>query len=176
MATGPLSDTEKQRIRDLHSQGATRNDIARDLGRSSATISKWCGRLGLGFDRKTTAAATAAKVEDAKAKRAAIMQGLLDDAQKLRGQLFAPAVIFSFGGKDNSYEERKVPEPPARDKRDLMASIVQAVNASLRLDEHDRGSDVDDAKAMVDELYEALTGAWEQYHREHPEQTPGGPS
>jgi len=172
----PLTEADFDRIRELHAAGASRNDIARDLGRSAATISKWCGRLGLAFDRTSTQAATAAKVQDAKAKRAELMQGLLDDAQRLREQLFAPAVVFSFGGKDNSYESRRVPEPPARDKRDLMASINQALMASLRLDEHDRGSDVDDAKAMVDELYEALTGAWEQYHREHPEQTPGGPS
>lgn len=175
MATSnPLTERELARIRQLHGEGKTRNDIARELKRSASTITKACGKLGLSFDRSATKAATEAKVADAKARRAEIMNGLLDDVQRLREQLFAPAVIFSFGGKDNSYNSKKVDEPPARDKRDLMGSISLALNASMRLDEHDRGSEADEAKSVVDNLFEALGVAWQQYHETHPYQPPEG--
>lgn len=172
---GPLTDAELDQLRQLHTDGASRNDIARALDRSGSTISKACARLGLSFDRTKVAAATAAKVADAKALRAEIALGLLNDAQRLQRQLFAPAKVYNIGGKDNVYTERQVDEPPFRDKRDIMQSVATAVNASLRLDEYDRGTDVDDAKSMIENLFDGLTGAWNQYHRDHPEQTPGGP-
>lgn len=154
-ANNPVTASERRRIKKLHAEGATRNDIAKALKRSASTITRVCGDLGLSFDRTATKAATAAKVADAKSKRAEIMQGLLDDVQKLRAQLFAPAIIFSFGGKENTYAERPVPEPPARDKRDLMGSISLALTASLRLDDHDGDRE---GLAAVDAWLKAMVG------------------
>lgn len=45
----PLSNAEKARIRDLHDQGQSRNQIAEALGRSGSTISNFCDREGLIF-------------------------------------------------------------------------------------------------------------------------------
>ena len=42
MAGRPLTDAEKARIRELHATGATRNAIARALGRSAGAISNHC--------------------------------------------------------------------------------------------------------------------------------------
>ncbi len=153
-ATNPLTPAERKRIAKLHGEGKTRNDIARALGRSASTITKACRALGLSFDRTATKAATEAKVADAKAKRADIMNGLLDDVQKLRDQLFSAAIVFSFGGKENTYNERPVAEPPARDKRDLMGSISLALNASMRLDDHDGDKE---GLAAVDAWLKAMT-------------------
>ncbi len=66
----PLSDTEQARIGELHAAGASRNDIAKDLGRSGDTITRYCRKHGLAFDRAGVAAATAAKAKDAAARRA----------------------------------------------------------------------------------------------------------
>lgn len=154
-SNNPLTDRELDRIRALHGEGKTRNDIARELKRSASTITKACTNMGLSFDRTATKAATEAKVADAKARRAEIMNGLLDDVQRLRAQLFAPAIVFSFGGKENSYNERPVDEPPARDKRDLMGSISLALNASLRLDDHDGDKE---GLAAVDAWLKAMLG------------------
>ncbi|MEO6084702.1 MAG: helix-turn-helix domain-containing protein [Umezawaea sp.] len=176
MATNPkpLSPRERERIAELHAQGASRNDIAKALKRSPATITKACAQLGLSFDRSKTKAATAAKVLDAKARRAQLMLDILEDAARLREQLWAPTTIFSFGGKDNTYAERQVPLPPVKDQRDIVNAVSTAINASLRLDDHDRGSDVDEAKSMIDELFEGLSAAWDQYHQDQPEQPSGG--
>ena len=154
-ANKPITARERKRIAELHADGATRNDIAKAVKRSPSTITKMCRELGLSFDRSKTKAATEAKVADAKARRAEIMHGLLDDVQRLRAQLFAPAIIFSFGGKENTYAERHVPEPPSRDKRDLMGSISLALNASLRLDDHDGDKE---GLAAVDAWLKAMLG------------------
>lgn len=159
-AAGGEPDQSIRKIADRHKVSMRR---VRTIAAAHGLADAWSARAN------HTAAATAAKTEDAKAKRAAIMNGLLDDVQRLREQLFAPTVIWSFGGKENTYAERHVPEPPTRDKRDLMNAISLALNASLRLDDHDHGSEVDDAKSMLDDLFEGLTAAWHQYHQ--PEQT-----
>lgn len=169
-ANKPITARERKRIADLHAEGTSRNDIAKALKRSPSTITKVCGQLGLSFDRTKTQAATAARVQDAKAKRTQLMNDLLDDAAKLRQQLWMPTTIFSFGGKDNTYAERQVPLPPVKDQRDIVNAVSTTITASLRLDEHDRGSDVDDAKSMLDELFEGLTQAWDQFHQDQPEQ------
>lgn len=133
----PITDEERQQIRELHADGLGRNDIARQLGRSAGIVSKVTAELGLSFDRAATKAATAAAVIDAKARRARLMEGLLDDAEALRAQLFAETVIRNFGGKDNTYNEKTVPRPPFRDQREIVQAVATAINTSLRLDAHD---------------------------------------
>lgn len=160
-AAGGAPDQSIRKIADRHKVSMRR---VRTIAAEHNLAHAWSARAN------HTAAATAAKTQDAKARRAEIMNGLLDDAQRLRAQLFAPAVVYSFGGKENTYAERHVPEPPTRDKRDLMNAISLALNASLRLDDHDRGTDVDDAKSMLDDLFEGLSAAWDQHHQEQPEQ------
>jgi IS30 family transposase len=170
----PLTKRELDRIRAMHGEGKTRNDIAKALGRSASTITAACNKMGLSFDRTKTAAATKAKVLDAKAKRAQLMNDLLDDAEKLRQQLWAPTKIFSFGGKDNTYAERKVDRPPFKDQRDIVNAVSTTITASLRLDDHDKAHEVDEQKAMLDELFEALGLAWEQHHQNPPDDEAGG--
>ena len=59
-APAPLSDEERQQIRDLHAAGHGCNAIARQLGRDRSTISRAANDMGLTFDRARTRAATAA--------------------------------------------------------------------------------------------------------------------
>lgn len=137
MAAKPITDEERHRVRELHAAGLNRNAIAKELGRSGSTISKIAERLGLSFDRTAVKAATEARVADAKARRAQLMNELLDDAERLRSQLFAPTTIHSFGGKDHTYNSRSVDQPLFKDQRDIMQATNTAITASLRLDLHD---------------------------------------
>lgn len=168
-SNNPLTKRELDRIRAMHGEGKTRNDIAKALGRSASTITAACNKMGLSFDRSKTKAATEAKVADARAKRAQLMNDLLDDAERLRQQLFAPTVIWSFGGKDNTFNSKKVPLPPVKDQRDIVNAVSTTITASLRLDEHDKGSDVDDSKSMLRGLAEKLKVAWKQHHEQTPD-------
>lgn len=155
----PVGDQDRERVRELHAQGLSRNAIARQLGRSGRTVSRIAVELGLSFDRAPmVAAATEARKEDAKARRSALALALLDDAERLRGQMFAPAKAFNFGGKDNVYNETTLEEPTFADKRNIAQAVSTLLEKSIRLDAYDRetGSGTD-----VDRWLDAMTGGTE---------------
>jgi hypothetical protein len=155
MAGTPLTDAERDQIRQLHADGRGCNAIARQLGRDRSTISRAAAEMGLSFDRAQTRQATAARVDDAKHKRAVLAEQLLDDALRLREQLWKPCTVHSFGGRDNTYAEHQVAEPPFRDKRDILASVGLAVDKHARLIELDRDPE---GLAAVDAWLRGITG------------------
>jgi transposase-like protein len=159
----PITDEDRRRVRDLHAAGESRNAIAEAIGRSGATVSKIADELGLSFDRSAVKAATEAKVADARARRAALMLDLLDDAARLRKQLWVETTYIDHGGKE-FYEARWTqPEPSAVDKLKLMQATATAANTSMKLEEHDTGSGgVDGAKSMLGALAAGLQAAYEQ--------------
>lgn len=151
------TDADTLRLHDLHAQGMSRNDIAREMSRSGSTISRHAAAENLSFERgPEVEAATAAKVADAKARRAQMMLDLLDDADRLRLQLWAPTTLHSFGGKDHSYNSRDVEQPLFKDQRDIMGAVSMALNASMRLDHHDTDGGAEGARSMVSQLFGAL--------------------
>ncbi|WP_233513650.1 hypothetical protein [Micromonospora craterilacus] len=91
-----------------------REQIAETIGRSGRTVSRIAKELGLKFDREKTRAATEAKVADARAKRAARANDLLDDAARLRRQLWQPAHYVDHGGKEYDRVDWTLDEPPVR--------------------------------------------------------------
>ncbi|MFI6909895.1 helix-turn-helix domain-containing protein [Nonomuraea sp. NPDC050394] len=152
----PLTDTERQQIRDLHHQGLGCNAIARELGRDRSTISRAAADMGITFDRKQTRQATAARAADNAATRAQLASDLLADAVRLRKQLWEPCTIHSFGGRDNSYNCMDVDEPPFRDKRDIMGTAGMAIDKALRLTDYDANSGASEARSMLSAIAEAL--------------------
>jgi transposase-like protein len=139
-----LSDETKAEILRLCRDGVSRNDIAKRVGCSAASVSgvvkrarEETGDAALTFDRSKVAAATEARKVDLAARRAALAQGLLDDVEKLRAELFAPTTIYSFGGKDNSYNERQVDKPPFADQLKIVQAAGAAIDRHLKLDAHD---------------------------------------
>jgi hypothetical protein len=157
-AFAPLTDDDRERVRQLHTAGACRNDIAREIGRSPSTVSKLAKQLGLSFDRSKVKAATAAKAADAKAKRAVLMNNLLDDAERLRQQLWHQAHVYSFGGKDNTFAEAYVEQPSFRDQRDIVQAVNTALGASLRLDQHDGDGSIEQVGSLLGSLFDTITG------------------
>lgn len=133
----PLTDDDRERIRQLHAEGLSRNAIAEQLGRSAGVVSKICKQLGLSFDRSATKAAVEAAVIDAKAKRTQLANDLLDDAAKIREQLWTPALVYSFGGRDNSYAEMWHDRPDFAAQLKIMQTVGLAVEKVLRIEAHD---------------------------------------
>ncbi|MEU8760658.1 helix-turn-helix domain-containing protein [Streptomyces sp. NPDC048659] len=131
--TNPVTDADRDRIRELHAQGLSRNEIARQLDRSGRTISVQAAAMHLTFDRTATEAATAARKADLEEKRVILAEALADDALRLTAQMWEPAVIHSFGGKEHTYNSHEIPEPLAADKRALMSAATAAAAQSLRL-------------------------------------------
>jgi hypothetical protein len=157
----PVTDVDRRRVAELHAQGLSRNAIALELGRSGRTISRICAEHEppLTFERTRTAAATAAKKADGAARRAELQLKALDAAGRLFEQMFAPTVVYNFGGKENDYNERPVDEPPFRDKRDIATSIKALADTALKLAEYDKATGNEDEKSMLTDLREALTQA-----------------
>jgi hypothetical protein len=118
---GPVQEFERARVAELHEQGVSRNQIARDIGRGVATVTRIADALGLVFDREQTKAATAAKVADVKALRAQLSLDLLGDAQRLRERAWS----------QYSYYE-KTPTKPVRVTLDL-PPLAEARNAFVSI-------------------------------------------
>lgn len=156
MTASPLTNDELDQIRRLHANGTSRNDIARILSRSGSTISNAAKAMGLSFDREMVKAATEARVADARARRAELMHNLLDDAERLRQQIWKPHEYRDHGGRDFVEQKWTQPEPTAADKLKLMQATSTAATTSMRLDLHDADKGAEDAKSMLGNLVAGL--------------------
>lgn len=138
MSTKPLTDDERQAILNDIRAGKPRNQTARDHQRSPATITKIAYDAGLAFDRSATKSACDAKRVDNAARRTALVAALLEDADRLRLQMFAPTTVFNFGGRDNTYVERQVPEPTFADKRHIAGAVRMMLTTAIELERVDQ--------------------------------------
>ena len=165
MPEGTTSEDRFDELRALHAQGMGRNTIAREMRLSQSCVSRTAEYLGLTFDRSRIEAATKARLADLAERRALLAEDLLGDAEKLRAQMWEPTTVYSFGGKDNTYEDHTFDEAPASEKRALMSTAGMAIDRSLKLVPAEESSNLDGAKSMLGSLGEALA----RYSREEDE-------
>lgn len=152
----PVTDEDYRRVRELHALGMGRNAIAREISRAQRTVSVIAQELGLVFDVTMTETATKHRVAQLAEKRAILADALVDDALKLTEQVWQPATIFNFGGKENTYASREVDEPPAIDKKALMTAAGIAVEKSLRLVPPNDGDDTEEVGSLLTNLFDKL--------------------
>ena len=152
----PFTEDDVDELRRLHAEGHGRNEIARRMGWASRTISIYAARMNLSFDRSATEEATRARIADLAEKRTILAEALTDDALRVSAQMWEPAVVFNIGGKENTYTEEPVPEPPAADKRQLMAAATAAAAQALRLVPPTADSGADEARSMLGKLFTGL--------------------
>lgn len=155
------TDEESTRLTELHAAGKSLHFIANELGRSKNTISKWASTLGLSWDRAETAKAAQAVHVDNKARRAALEERLLIEAEKVIDQMWSETLVFSFGGKDNTYEEHTLKQPTYSDQKTIAQTVATALTAANKLHEMNAGQNTDHAKSMLVQMQEALLKAVE---------------
>lgn len=165
MAGRPIDAAKRQRILQLHAEGLGCKAIAREAGVSPSTVSKVCAENGLTFDRTKTMVATAAMVADAKHRRAELAEQLLDDALRLRAQLWQPARVINFGGKDNTLNETTLDEPLFVDK----LKIVQAVDVAARRHEALVAMDTAGAATAQESVLDRLEQGFAAFVAQQPE-------
>jgi hypothetical protein len=158
-AIRPWTPEEDQAVRELSAAGTPVRRIASEIGRSKSAVDRRMLALGVLVDRTMTIAATKANVTDAKARRAALEVALLEDAEKLRQQLWRPASVYNFGGKDNTFEERSVIQPSHADQLKIVQAAGAAIDRSLRLSLHDADSGHIEAVGMLDGIAAAIDAA-----------------
>ena len=157
MASTPVSDEERERIRQLHGEGASVNAIAKQLGRSTATIHAHARSLGLSFDRTPMAAANAARRVAAEVRRRELAENLLDDAERFRQRVWGPFTQIQYVGKDGDRREDHLSEPPPKEQLDYARAMQIVLTQTLRLVEFDREKDAS-RLAMADRFLNAMMG------------------
>jgi AcrR family transcriptional regulator len=157
----PMPDDVVERIRDLAAAGVGCNEIARQLGVSPRTVSRYAPDGA--FDRTQTIAATRARQADMAERRARLAEALLSDAERMREQIWQTATVFNFGGKDNDYNEHKFTEQPPEGKRTLMQAVSTAVAAHTRLVDHDGDGTIEQAKSVLDGFMDAIAQKAAEY-------------
>ncbi|RKT85613.1 Helix-turn-helix domain-containing protein [Saccharopolyspora antimicrobica] len=155
MGTSPITDSDRARVRELHEQGKTRNDIAKTLGRSPSTVSKLARELGLSFDRSATAAASAAKAIDNRARRVALEGRALARAEALYDRLEADRYRFT-ATTVNGIETRTLDHVPAQDERHLSGAAAAHIATAAKLAEANASGQAEAARSMLGNLAEAL--------------------
>jgi len=161
----PFTDEERQQVRELHAQGMGRNEITRETGIHQKRVTAIAAEQGLSFSNKArTAVATRVRKIDAASRRAKLQEQYLESAERLMGQMFAPSLVYNFGGRDNTYEERTHTEPTFGDKRSIAVAVQSLTHAALRLAEYDRASESgnETGRSMLRDLGTALGQAYQQ--------------
>lgn len=136
--------------------------VEKTLGIPKATVTGWAKSNGVRTVRtERTREATEARSVDLKARRQELAELLLQDAHRLRKQMWEPTTAFAFGGKDNTYAEREIPEPTFVDKKNILGAVGIAVDRVLKLNAVDTGDD----HAVTDSVVDRLVDGFKQIYR-----------
>lgn len=117
-----IPDKTRQKVLQLHKQGHTRNQIARQTGISTTSVTKICKEAGLTFSREQTKHATAAKQADLAALHADLALKMALAAHETMDSFSKPYLVHNFGGVDNQYSEHILDTPPAEVRRNMMTT------------------------------------------------------
>lgn len=138
----PVTDAEREAIAADVRGGMARNDVARKHGRGAGTVSRIAKELGLSFERSPAiVAATKARQVDVEARIVALAEDLLEDAERLRKQLWEPCEMHSFGGRDNVHNSIELDEPVFADKRHIVGSVRMLATTVNDIRSRSKGGD-----------------------------------
>ncbi|MER6112417.1 hypothetical protein [Streptomyces hirsutus] len=151
-----FSAEDEEQLRQLHADGVSRNEIARRMEWSVATITNHANRLGLAFDREATRAATDARQVDLKAQRQAIQQELLELA---REQMTRARSRYLLTGMTQTGEiaAQWLALPPAKESKDLTTAAMSALARFDQKAKDNAGAD-DKNLSAIDRFLEAAMG------------------
>lgn len=132
------------------------NEIARMVGRDRSTVSHIAAAEGLEFDRSQVRAAVEAKKIDTQARLAELAELLAEDAHRLRAQLWEPCTVYSFGGKENTFNEAQITEPDFRAKQAILTSVGIATDKVIAIRKAEAGPG--EATGLIVDLVQAIRG------------------
>lgn len=133
--------------------------VQAQLGIPKSTVRGWARKQGTRTVRtERTRAATEARTADLQARRQELKALLIDDAHRLREQLWKPARLVNFGGKDNTLNETKLDEPLFADKKNIMSAVGIAVDRVVKLETVDADGGADEAVSLLDRIAAQVGG------------------
>lgn len=143
-----------ERLRDLHARGMSCNAIGREMGVNAGIISTRARALGLRFPQLK--GMVEGRREQARFKRQQLREDLLEDAVRMREQMFSPTTVFNFGGRDNTFAQETLDQPPTADQLKVAQAIKTIVESIERLDKMDADSDMQKDIGILDDLFTAM--------------------
>ena len=153
-------ENDTNQLRQLHAQGMSCHNIAKETGWSKATISNKAAKLGLDFDREGTAKATEAYVIDRRHTRAQIIDQLYERTQHLLNQLNAPrtgghyrTLVPIAPGRQDSINLDHV---PSTDERNIANSISSYLAKAEALEKIDNDGGMIEAKSLLGNIAQAI--------------------
>jgi Helix-turn-helix domain len=158
-ARGLVTPAERARVAELHGKGWTRAAIARQLGRSPDTIGRIGADLGLTWDGSKTAAATARKVIDNRARRAELIRRAYEEAgEAVDGMRLGDDGLYLAVGTaaNGATVVTPVPVVPPLERKALASSFGVLTNSAARLEALDSGDDTTAAKSMLGQIAKEL--------------------
>jgi len=127
---------------------AARHDVSDNMVRK---VAKENG-ITDAWSREGTEKATRARQADLAALRAEVSEKYLRKAHQLLDQMDDPHLVFSFGGKENTYNEAVLERAPTGDLRNLMTASAVALDKHLKIAAVDTTGASSDAASMLDRL------------------------
>lgn len=148
------TDDDQLAMLELHKQGLSVRKIAKEIGWSFSTVSKYLSILGADTDRSLTAEATAARSRKLAERRIGLAEGLMDSAESMHERVWDEyeQVVTSPEGP----KRIKTDEPPLREQADGIKAIDTYIGTIDRLLAGSTNPDTDAAKNVVLGIFEGL--------------------
>lgn len=146
----------------LFDAGLSRNAIARELDLDPATITRWARAEGNEFDRANVAAANKAHTVDLAAVRIELAQEMAAAGMELLKARHDPYLVYSFGGKNNTYAEHTLDHAPVEVVRSAVVTAGIAFDKATKVLEKDT-TGVDAAHSLLDSIAAGFRSAAAQY-------------
>ena len=153
-----LADDKRAAIlADIQAGAKSRNQIARDHGVSSGTVTNIAATLTTGqtaFDRSGVEKATRAAQADNRSRRARIASELLDDVERLRKRAWEPYTYYERGM--GGPELVTLDQPPLKEAKEAYVSIGICLQRHAELEKLDADRGDEGARSMLGDLAEAI--------------------
>ncbi|MHA3724332.1 GcrA family cell cycle regulator [Leucobacter sp. HY1910] len=159
-------DPKRAQLRKLQSEGLSVRKIAEQIGVSRSTVSAWAKQEGLSFDRSKTAQAVAAKSIDLAAGRQRLAEKMLAVAEDMLDRIDDPYVVYSFGGKDNTFEQATLDSAPVEVRRNIVTTAGITFDKLTRIVEKD--TDLTGVTSVVQSLEAGILAAAEVLRTDTP--------
>lgn len=144
-------------------------------GIKKSTVATWAKEAGIRTIRNDVMIeAHAARQLDLKLARRVILQNLYVDTMKEQAKYWDPSIVWSFGGKDNTFEQHTFEEPTSVDKKIRAGIITSNINAAVKLEAVDSNNGVDEGISVLMQLAAALGIGGNTDEHDEEEEEPSG--
>ena len=156
----PVTNEDRKAVRRLHAKGKSLRAIAREIGRSPVTVGRIAKDAGLSFDRRPTEAATRAKQQDHRARRADLVERLYHRAENIMTRLETDPFRAVATTSDGPVPV-ELPFVPTADEWNLARSLASHLRTAADLEKVDAasGGGSDHAASAIGQIGAALQAA-----------------